>query len=373
MALAAAAPAAAAVTGTRIFPAVSSKGVTEAPASSAGAASAAVPAAAPATGGTVFPTASVGGVARASASADGTAALTVAPATGGTVSSAASVEGAPAATSVEKSAAELATSGTVPSAAPTRGAVGARKSSARVVSSNAAAEAAPSTGSTAFPVASVARATRALVSAAGSAGDSWLGNICGERGPSTHPLDPGPVFPLEVRYYNGSWLQHGSSSSSSSSSSSGSSSSSNDSSSSSNDNTSDYDSWWDATCVGALLRPFDRKRFRRSTGRGKAVLGVDLPFDRGKAWGRCSMEGDGLRAESEFLVLFGLCRERQENRVLETALVSCCSAHENHEEREYNIMILAAVQADLLFTTQHRPNSGRFGLLDFILDGCSRV
>ena len=82
--LAAAAPAAEAVTSTRVFPAVSSKGVAEAPAPSAGAASAAVPAAAPATGGTVFPTASVGGAARAPASADGTAALTTTPATGGT-------------------------------------------------------------------------------------------------------------------------------------------------------------------------------------------------------------------------------------------------------------------------------------------------
>ena len=78
------------------------------------------------------------------------------------------------------------------------------------------------------------------------------------------------------------------------------------------------------------------------------------------------MEGDGLRAEGEFLVLFGLCREQLENRVLETALVSCCSAHENHEGGEYDIMILAAVQADLLSTTQHRQNSGRFGLLDSI-------
>ena len=58
------------------------------------------------------------------------------------------------------------------------------------------------------------------------------------------------------------------------------------------------------------------------------------------------MEGDGLRAESEFLVLLGLCRERLENRVLETALVSFCSAHKNHEGREYDIMILAAVQTD---------------------------
>ena len=59
--LAAAAPAAKTMTGTRVFPAVSSKGVAEAPASSAGAALVAVPAAAPATGGTVLPTASVGG------------------------------------------------------------------------------------------------------------------------------------------------------------------------------------------------------------------------------------------------------------------------------------------------------------------------
>ena len=57
------APAAEAVTGTSVFPAVSSKGVAETPTSSMGAASAAVPAAAPPTGGTVFPTASVGGAA----------------------------------------------------------------------------------------------------------------------------------------------------------------------------------------------------------------------------------------------------------------------------------------------------------------------
>ena len=79
------------------------------------------------------------------------------------------------------------------------------------------------------------------------------------------------------------------------------------------------------------------------------------------------MEGDGLRAEDKFLVLFGLCRERLENRVLETALASCCSAH------EHDTMILAAVQPGLLSTTQNRQNSGRFGLLDFILDGCFRV
>ena len=60
------------------------------------------------------------------------------------------------------------------------------------------------------------------------------------------------------------------------------------------------------------------------------------------------MGGDGLRAEGESLVLFGLCRERLEDRVFETALVSFCSARENHEGGEYDIMILAAVQADFL-------------------------
>ena len=51
----------------------------------------------------------------------------------------------------------------------------------------------------------------------------------------------------------------------------------------------------------------------------------------GKHGGGCSMKGDGLRAEGEFLFLFSLCREWLENRVLETALVSCRSAYENHE------------------------------------------
>ena len=113
VALAAAAPADEAVTGTRVFPTVLSKGVAEAPASSAGAASAAVPAAAP------------------------------------------------------------ATSGTVPSVASFRGAVAARESSAGPVSSDAAAEAATSTGGTATPVALAARAARALESTTGSSGDSW--------------------------------------------------------------------------------------------------------------------------------------------------------------------------------------------------------
>ena len=126
VALAAAAPAAEAVIGIRVFPAVSLKGVAEAPASSAGAASAAVSAAAPATGGNVFPTASVGGAARAPASADATVALTTAPVTGGAVRSARSVGEAPASSAVAAASEEIlavepATSGTVPFAASVRG------------------------------------------------------------------------------------------------------------------------------------------------------------------------------------------------------------------------------------------------------------
>ena len=152
------------------------------------------------------------------------------PATGGTVSFAASVEGAPAssavaAASAEISAAEPATSRNVTSAASARGAVGACESSAGAVPTGAATEAAPSTDGIAAPAASTAREARALASAVGSDGE-----ICGEMGAFTHPFDPGTVCPLEVHYYYGSWLQHGSSSGSSSSSSS-------------NDNTSDHDSW----------------------------------------------------------------------------------------------------------------------------------
>ena len=163
-------------------------------------------------------------------------------------------------------AAESATSGTVLSPALLRGAVGGRESSTRAVSSDAEAEATLSTGGTAAPVASAARAAKKLASATGS-----FSEICGERGASTHPFDPGTVFPLELHYSSDEQAKYNRSGSSSSS----------------NDNTSDHDSWWDATCVGALLRPFDPgKRWRRSARRGKAVLGVDLPFDRRKAWGR---------------------------------------------------------------------------------------
>ena len=153
------------------------------------------------------------------------------------------------------------------------------ESSAGTASSDTAVEAAPLTGPATAPDASVERVARKLTLEAGSSSE-----ICSERGTSTHPFDPGTVFPLEVRYYKGSWLQHGSSSSSKSNSSS--------SSSNSNDNTSNHDSWWDATCVGALLRPFDPgKRCRRSARIGKAVLGLNLPFDRERAWRRMQHGG----------------------------------------------------------------------------------
>ena len=53
------------------------------------------------------------------------------------------------------------------------------------------------------------------------------------------------------------------------------------SSSSSNDTTSNHDSWWGATYVGALLRPFDpRKGCQREARRGK-----------GESWGRMQHGG----------------------------------------------------------------------------------
>ena len=197
-ALVATAPAAEAVTGTSVFPAVLSKGVTKTPTSSMGEASTAVPAAAPTTGGTVFPDAS-------EKRADGQLTL--------------------------------------------------EESSAGTAASDAAAEAAPLTGDTVFPDASVERVAGKLTLKAGSSS-----KICGERGASTHPFDPGTMFPLEVRY--------ASSSSSSISNSSSSRSSSNHK---------------DVAYVGALLRPFDPgKRCLQRMRRRKAVLGVALPFDRGK-------------------------------------------------------------------------------------------
>ena len=284
--LAAAAPAAEAVIGTRVFPDVSSKGVAEGPTSSAGAGSAAVPAAAPAIGGTVFPTASVGGAARAPASADGTAASMTAP----------------------------ATSGTVPSAAPIRGAVGARESTAGATSSGAAAEAAPSTGDTAAPDASVARAARKLASAAGSSSE-----ICDERGASTHPFDPGTVSATTTAAGCSMAVAAAVTAAAAAAAAA---------------------TTTPATTTHGGMQPV-LEHYCDPLIRGNdagGVRGEERRFSvwislltAGKLGGGCSMKGNGFRAEGEFLVLFGLCRERLENRVLETALVSCCSAHENHD------------------------------------------
>ena len=234
-----------------------------------------VPSAAPATGGTVFPTASVGGTARAPASSAVVAASVESaaePATGGTVPSAAPVGGAPASSAVVaasmESAAEPAISGTVPSAASVRGEVGGRESPAGTASSDAVAKAAPLAGDTAAPDASVERVAGKLTLKAGSCCE-----ICGERGASTHPFDPGIMFPLEVRY-----------ASSSSSSTSNSNSSSSSSSSSSSHKGVAY--------AGALLRPFGPgKRCHGGARIEKAVRGLDLPFDRGKTWRRMQHGG----------------------------------------------------------------------------------
>ena len=312
VAFAATAPAAEAVTGTSVFPAVLSKGVTKTPTSPAGTASTAVPAAAPATGGTVFPTTSVGGAARAPAPADATAASIAASTASGTVPSAtplreavgaresfagaassdavaeaapligdtvfpdASEERADEQLTLDESSAGTASSDAVAEAAPLTGdtvfpdasvervdgQLTLEESSAGTAASDAVAEAAPLTGDTTAPDASVERVAGMLTLKAGSSSE-----ICGERGASTHPFDPGTMFPLEVRYASGS-----------SSNSSNSISNSSSSSSSSNHK--------DVAYVGALLRPFDPgkrclQRMRRIT-----VLGVALPFDRGKTWRR---------------------------------------------------------------------------------------
>ena len=68
------------------------------------------------------------------------------------------------------------------------------ESSAGTAASDAVAEAAPLTGGTAAPDASVERVAGKLTLKAGSSSE-----ICGERGASTHPFDPGTMFPLEVR------------------------------------------------------------------------------------------------------------------------------------------------------------------------------
>ena len=190
----------------------------------------------------VFPAASSKAVAEAPMSSAGAASTSVpaaAPAIGGTVFPTTSVGGAARAPASDDGTVALkaasTASCTVPSATPFKGAVGARESSSGAAPSYVAAEA----------------------------------------------------FILAVRYNN--------SSNSSNNISSSSNSRGNSSSCSSNDTTSNHDSWWEATYVGALLRPFDPGKGCQRDARIGAILGVDLPFDRGKTW----------RADGEFFFLFG--------------------------------------------------------------------
>ena len=290
VALAATAPAAEAVTGTSVFPAVLSKGVTKTPTSSMGEASTAVPAAAPTTGGTVISDAleeradkqlTLDESSAGTASSD--AVVEAAPLTGDTVISDASEERADGELTLDESSAGTASSDAVAEAAPLTGDTvipdasvervdgkpTLEESFAGTAASDAVAEAAPLTGDTAAPDASVERVAGKLILKAGSSSE-----ICGERGASTHPFDPGTMFPLEVRY--------------ASSSSSGSSNSDSSSSSSSSSNHKDV------AYVGALLRPFDPgKLCHRGARIEKAVRGLDLPFDRGKTWRR--MQHGGCR------------------------------------------------------------------------------
>ena len=53
----------------------------------------------------------------------------------------------------------------------------------------------------------------------------------------------------------------------------------------------------------------------------------------GKHDGGYSLEGDGFRAEGKFLVLFGLCQEQLEKRVLKTALFSLFSARKKKKKK----------------------------------------
>ena len=104
-------------------------------------------------------------------------------------------------------------------------------------------------------------------------------------------------------------------------------------------------------CCDPLIRGNDNGEVRGDERRFSVWISLLTAEKNG---GECSIKGGGLRAEGGSLVLFDLCRERLENRVLETTLVSCSSAHEHHDGGGYDIMVLAAVQAGLFSTTQHR-------------------
>ena len=232
-------------------------------------------------------------------------------------------------------------SGTVPSASPLRGAVGARESSAVVeaptssagAASTAVPAAAPATGGTVFPTISVGGAARAPApadetaasnaastasgtvpsstplreavgareSSAGAAssdavaeaapltGDTAAPDASVERVAGKLTLKAGSsrefcgergasTHPFDSGIMFPLEVRYASSSSSSTSNSNGSSSSSSD--------------HKGVAYVGALLRPFDpRKRCHRGARIEKVVRGLDLRFDLGKTWRRMQHGG----------------------------------------------------------------------------------
>ena len=135
---------------------------------------------------------------------------------------------------------------------------------------------------TAAPDTSVERAATKL-----TAEDGPSSKINGERTAST-----GTLVPLAVRYNN------------------------NNNSSSNNDTT--------TTCVVALLRPFDPGKRCQRDARIGAVLGLDLPFDRGKT--RRRAQHGGLMVSSRFYLV--CIKNTGETR-------NCVSAREN-SARENN-------------------------------------
>ena len=302
-------PATEAVPDTSVFPAASSKAVAEAPTSSAGAASTAsgtVPSATPLREAVGARESSAGAassdaVSKAASTASGTvpSATSLREAVGARESSA----GAASSDAVSKAA--PATSGTVTSATPLRGAVGARESSAGAASSDAVSKAAPATSGTVTSTTPLRGAVGARESSSGAA-------------PSDVAAE---AFPLAVRHNNNSSNSNNNIISSSNSRGNGSSCSS-------NDTTSNHDSSWKATYVGALLRPFDPGKGCQRDARIGVILGLDLPFDRGKV--RRRAQQGGLMVSSSFC-LANVRENNWKNVCWKTALFSLFSTHAYHK------------------------------------------
>ena len=70
-------------------------------------------------------------------------------------------------------------------------------------------------------------------------------------------------------------------------------------------------------CCDLLIRGNDAGGVRG--GEKRFLVWISL-LTAVKHGGGCSMEGDGLRAEGEFLALFGLCREQLRFRLLDFIL-----------------------------------------------------